>query len=196
MIIVGLTGGIGSGKTTVLKQFEKLGVPVYIADEEAKKLMASSKVIQQQLIGLFGTEAYLEGHLNKSYIANLIFNDKTFLSKMNAIIHPEVAKHFEEWVKHQDAPYLIKEVAILFENGGEHSCDYVITVTAPKPVRIERVLKRDNTSKEKIEAIMKNQWSDEKKIRHSHFVIHNVSLDKTQEQVLKIHNKIIENLKI
>lgn len=196
MIIVGLTGGIGSGKTTVSKQFESLGIPVYIADEEAKKLMASSKVIKRKLIQLFGENVYVNGEINKPFIANIIFNDKAILSKMNAIIHPRVARHFEKWTQKQKGPYLIKEVAILFENEGQELCDFVITVTAPKDLRIERLLKRDPTTRDKIIAIMNNQWSDEKKVERSDFVIENISLQKTQEQVLEIHNDIIENLKI
>lgn len=196
MIIVGLTGGIGSGKTTVAKAFNTLGIPVYIADEEAKKLMRRSKVIKRKLIQLFGDKAYVNGELNRTFIAGIIFNDKTYLGKMNAIIHPRVAKHFEKWALKQDAAYLIKEVAILFENGGHKDCDFVITVKAPKSIRIERLLKRDNTTKEKIEAIMKNQWTDSEKVKLSNFVIDNITLQKTQEQVLKIHNEIIENLKI
>ena len=191
MIIVGLTGGIGSGKTTVAKQFSKLGIPVYIADDEAKKLMRRSKIIKRKLIKLFGEEAYVEGELNKPYLANIIFNDKGYLEKMNAIVHPKVARHFEKWAQKQNAPYVIKEVAILFENGGDKACDYVITVTAPIKTRIKRLLKRDVTSKEKIEAIMKNQWTDEEKIKHSHFVIENTDLENTIKQVLEVHKKLL-----
>lgn len=194
MIIVGLTGGIGSGKTTVAKQFSELGIPVYIADEEAKSLMRRSKVIKRKLIKLFGDEAYIDNELNKPFLANIIFNDKSFLQKMNAIVHPKVARHFEKWVLKQDAPYVIKEVAILFENGGHKACDFVITVTAPTETRIKRLLKRDKTSKEKIEAIMKNQWTDEQKIKHSNFVIENIELENTKNQVIKIHKEILKNL--
>ncbi|SFD29315.1 dephospho-CoA kinase [Algibacter pectinivorans] len=191
MIVVGLTGGIGSGKTTVAKEFAKLGVPIYIADNEAKALMLRSKVIKRKLIALFGEEVYVDGQLNKPFIANIIFNDKSYLEKMNAIVHPRVGKHFQKWALKQEAPYVIKEVAILFENGGDKACDYVITVTAPIKTRIERVLKRDNTSKKKIEAIMKNQWTDEEKIKHSHFVIENTNLEETINQVLQIHKKLL-----
>lgn len=195
MIVVGLTGGIGSGKTTVAKQFAALGVPVYIADDEAKKLMNRSKVIKRELIKLFGVEAYVDNELNKPYIANIIFNDKVFLEKMNAIVHPKVASHFRKWKEKQLAPYVIKEVAILFENGGDKLCDYVITVTAPKNLRIERLLDRDKTTTEKIEAIMKNQWSDAEKVKASHYEIENITIQSTQSQVRKIHNKIINSIK-
>lgn len=191
MIIVGLTGGIGSGKTTVAKQFNSLGIPVYIADEEAKKLMNKSKVIKRKLNQLFENNAYVDGRLNKPFIANIIFNDNTYLKKMNAIIHPRVARHFEKWTLKQKAPYVIKEVAILFENGGDKACDFVITVIADKQMRVKRLLERDHTSKEKIDAIMKNQWTDEEKIKKSDFVINNTTLDYTKKQVLKIHSEIL-----
>lgn len=193
-MVVGLTGGIGSGKTTVAKAFEALGIPVYIADIEAKKLMVTSKVIKHKLKALFGEEVYVNGDLNKPYIANIIFNDKTYLQKMNAIVHPEVQKHFEAWKLKQDAPYVIKEVAILFENGGNKQCDLVITVTAPMDLRIQRLLKRDNTTEEKIQAIIKNQWSDEDKVALSDFVVNNINFEETNEQVKKIHQQIENTL--
>lgn len=192
MIIVGLTGGIGSGKTTIANQFKDLGIPVYIADEEAKKLMQKSKVIMRKLIQLFGSEAYVNKELNKPFIANIIFNDKRYLEKMNAIIHPRVAKHFKKWMLKQTAPYVIKEVAILFENGGHKHCDYVITVTAPIELRLKRLLKRDQTTKRKIKAIMKNQWNDEEKIKLSDFVIDNTTLEVAKKQVLKTHQQILK----
>lgn len=193
MIVVGLTGGIGSGKTTVAKEFAALGIPVYIADEEAKKLMITSKTIKRKLIELFGEETYLDGKLNKPFIANIIFNDKTYLERMNAIIHPKIASHFEKWKQKQDTPYVIKETAILFENGSYKKLDVIITVTAPKELRIKRLLKRDGTTEEKIESIMKNQWSDDDKIKLSQYIINNVELAKTKHEVLKIHKQIINN---
>lgn len=194
MKIVGLTGGIGSGKTTVAKQFSSLGVPVYIADEEAKKLMVTSKVIKRKLIQLFGNEVYVDNKLNKPFIANIIFKDKSYLQKMNAIVHPKVANHFKKWVLKQQAPYVVKEVAILFENDGYKQCDYTITVTAPKALRIERLLKRDATTKANIEAIMKNQWTDEEKMKLSNFIIYNVDLENTENQVVEINKKILNDM--
>ena len=194
MIVVGLTGGIGSGKTTVAKQFELLGIPIYIADEEAKKLMNRSKIIKRKLIELFGNEAYVDNQLNRAFIADIIFKNKEYLQKMNAIIHPRVAKHFNKWMKKQSAPYVIKEVAILFENGGYEFCDYVITVIAPKKLRLSRLLKRDNTTKDKIEAIIKNQWTDEQKVKLSQFVITNEDLENTKKQVVKVHNQLLKTL--
>ncbi len=192
MIIVGLTGGIGSGKTTVAKAFKNLGVPVYIADVEAKKLMRTSKVIKAELTELFGEQAYLDNTLNKPFIADTIFNDKSYLERMNAIVHPRVAEHFKDWVNKQNTPYVIKEVAILFENGGHTACDYVITVTAPKALRIKRLLKRSQTTEKQIEAIMKNQWNDKDRIAKSHFVIENIILEDAVNQVSIIHEEIIK----
>ena len=194
MKIVGLTGGIGSGKTTVAAMFANLGVPIYIADDEAKRLIKSSKVIKRKLLKLFGEKAYINGSLNKPFIANAIFNNKVLLEKMNAIIHPKVASHFNKWMRKQTAPYVIKEAAILFENNTYKSFDFIITVTAPKEIKIERLLKRDDTSLKKIDDIMKNQWTDEEKIKYSDFVIVNKSIENTEIQVAKIHAKIIESL--
>ncbi|MBD0832637.1 dephospho-CoA kinase [Aestuariibaculum sediminum] len=194
MKVVGLTGGIGSGKTTVAKEFKTLGIPVYIADLEAKKLMVNSAIIKSKLKELFGAEAYINDKLNKPFIADIIFKDKSYLEKMNAIVHPEVAKHFNQWKLKQKGPYVIKEVAILFENGGYLNCDFVITVVAPLKLRIERLLKRDKTTVDKIEAIMNNQWSDAKKIELSNFVIENINLDEMRKQAVRIHEQIMDTL--
>jgi dephospho-CoA kinase len=194
MKIVGLTGGIGSGKTTVAKAFEALGIPIYIADDEAKKLMNRSKVIRRKLIQLFGEKTYLNNTLNRSFLAEVIFNDKEKLQQMNNIVHPRVRRHFEKWVLKQNAPYVIKEVAILFENNSYKQCDFVITVTADKDLRIKRLLKRDDTTKKKIKAIMDNQWSDAEKMKRSHYVIVNDALDSTKKQVHKIHHEILRKI--
>ncbi len=192
MMLVGLTGGIGSGKTTVAKMFMELGVPVFIADTEAKRLMKSSKVIRRKLIQLFGEEAYVDSVLNKPFIASKIFNDKEMLKKMNAIVHPKVGKRFKKWVQKQDAPYVISEVAILFENGSYKNYDSIIIVTAPEKERIKRVLKRDDTSENKIKAIMRNQWPDEDKIKHSNYLIQNNTLEDTLKQVESLHKKLLK----
>jgi len=194
MKIVGLTGGIGSGKTTVSNMFNDLGVPVYIADLEAKKLMATSKVIKRKLIDLFGPKAYENNELNRAYIASKIFNDKVYLDKMNAIIHPKVATHFKQWLQKQASKYVIKEAAIIFEHNMQSQYDYIITVIANEEERIKRIIKRDNTSKEKIVSIIKNQISDQEKVKMTDFVIINDQLDHTKAQVLKIHNTILKDL--
>ena len=193
--IVGLTGGIGSGKTTVANFFKDLGVPIYIADDEAKALMIRSKVIKRKLIQLFGEKAYVGDKLNKPFIANKIFNDEALLGKMNSIIHPKVASHFKRWLNKQDTPYVIKEAAILFENGSYKSFDFIITVVAPEIVRINRVIERDKSSVDKVKDVIKNQWSDAKKVKLSDFIIENVNLKDTKTQVLKIHQKILNKYK-
>jgi dephospho-CoA kinase len=190
--IVGLTGGIGSGKTTVANYFKELGIPVYIADVEAKLLMKRSKVIIRKLIQLFGSETYYKGELNKPFIANKIFNDPVLLEKMNTIVHPKVASHFKRWLKRQDAPYVIKEAAIIFENNRYTSLDYIITVIAPERTRINRVIERDGSSEERVKAIVKNQWSDAEKVKLSDFVIENIELADTKNQVINIHQKILK----
>ncbi len=190
MKIVGLTGGIGSGKSTVAKMFMEQGVAVYISDDEAKRLMVEDELLKKQIIDLLGDESYIEGELNRSYIANKVFNNKTLLDKINAIVHPAVAQHFKNWSKKQKGTYVIKEAAILFENGGYKQCDYNILVTAPQDVRIERVQKRDETTRKKVMDRLKNQWEDEKKIPLADVVITNVILDDTWDQVKKIHREL------
>jgi dephospho-CoA kinase len=192
--IVGLTGGIGSGKTTVANYFKALDVPVYIADNEAKALMDRSKVIKRKLIKLFGDSAYVEDTLNKPFIASQIFSNQTLLKKMNAIVHPKVAKHFSNWVKKQNAPYVISEVAIIFENGSQGKYDYIITVVAPEQTRLNRVIKRDNSSEAKVKAIMNNQWTDQQKTECSDFVINNTDLKDTKLQVQNIHSKLLKSI--
>ncbi len=194
MKVIGLTGGIGSGKTTVAKMFQKFDVPVYEADTEAKLLMNRSKVIKRKLIGLFGNDAYRKGALNKPFIADKIFNNTELLNKINAIIHPKVTSHFKRWLtKQADVPYVIKEVAILFENGGYVNCDAIITVIAPIKDRISRVIARDSSTVARVMAIIDNQWNDEKKVEMSQYVITNKSLVKTQQQVEEIHQKILKS---
>ena len=192
MVIVGLTGGIGSGKTTISKCFESFGIPVYIADNEAKALMNRSKVIKRKLIQLFGELAYIDGELNRPFLASKIFNDKTLLLKMNAIVHPKVASHFKRWLKKQDTLYVIKEAAIIFENNLESQYNYIITVVADEDLRIARVMKRDKASKEKIKSIIKNQLPDADKIMKSNFVITNNELESAKRQAVEIHQQILQ----
>ena len=190
-MIVGLTGGIGSGKTTVASLFRKLGVPVYIADDEAKRLMTTSSEMRSEITQLLGSEAYTNGALNRKYIANKVFKDKALLKQLNSIVHPRVANDFMHWYKQQDSPYVIKEAAILFENGGYKECDFMILVTAPIPIRIERLQQRDQSTEEEIEDRMKAQWSDAKKMALSDFSVENVFIEDTKEKVERIHNHII-----
>lgn len=190
MKIVGLTGGIGSGKTTVAKMFQELGVPLYIADERAKQLMNTSKVIKKKLIALFGEQAYTDGQLNRPFLASKIFENADLLKQMNAIVHPEVGADFIRWKKNQNASYVLKEAAIIFEIDMASQYDFIITVVADLDKRIERVLKRDTTTKSKILAIVNNQLTDEEKAEQSDFVIINHNLDETNDQVMKIHQQL------
>lgn len=190
--ILGLTGGIGSGKTTVAALFQALGVPVYNADDEAKKLMNQSSKVRTQLIELFGVNAYSDGLLNRSYIAQLVFKDKYKLDALNQIIHPEVATHYSAWLATQTYPYVVKEVAILFELGAEDQFDFILTVTAPKQSRIDRVMQRDTKTSEEVLSIIKNQWDEALKINKSDFVIYNIDTQLTAKEVEEIHIKILK----
>ena len=191
MIVVGLTGGIGSGKSTIAAMFQELGVPVYNSDERAKHLMNTSKKIRKRLIELLGEKAYLDDKLNRVYIAKKVFNDADLLEKLNHIVHPVVRKDFVKWTKKQNAPYVIQETALLFENNAQELYDSVILITAPKELRIERVLARDEFTKEQVIARMNNQLDDETKLKLTNFVIENIELESTALKVLEIHEAIL-----
>ncbi len=190
MIIVGLTGGIGSGKTTVSNIFKSLGVPVYDSDREARMLMETSEEVIQAVKGLFGSHAYRGKKLNKNYIAERVFNDKELLGQLNEIVHPAVKKHFLSWAESQNADYVIQEAAILFENGSYVNYDKMILVTAPRKERIRRIIARDGSTEDQILARMRNQWSDRKKRALADFVIENITLEKTKSTVSKIHSEL------
>ncbi|MGC1631949.1 MAG: dephospho-CoA kinase [Gelidibacter sp.] len=196
MKTVGLTGGIGSGKTTVAKMFQELGVPLYIADDQAKHLMNTSKIIKKKLIALFGEQAYTNGRLNRPFLASKIFENAALLKQMNAIVHPEVGADFLRWKKKQNSPYVLKEAAIIFENDMASQYDFIITVVADLEQRIARVVKRDDTTKDKVLAIVSNQLTDKEKAEQSDFVITNHDLDETKAQVLKIHQQLSELIAI
>ena len=187
MKVVGLTGGIGSGKTTILSMFLDLGVPVYIADVEAKKLTNTSKVIRKKIIALLGENSYLKTEINKKYVADMIFNDNELLKKVNKIIHSKVANHFKKWVDKQNGLYCIKETAILFETANYKLCDYTILITSPKEERIKRLKKRDQLTRKEIENRMNNQWSDIEKSQLADAVIENALLKNTQKKVEEVH---------
>jgi dephospho-CoA kinase len=195
-MIVGLTGGIGSGKTTVAKLFYKLGVPIYVSDIEAKKIMITSEKVIAAIKNLLGDEAYNdENELNRSYISDKIFKNKSLLNDLNSIVHPAVAEDFLRWYKEQDAEYVIKESAILFESGSFKNCDLVITVTAPLEERIKRVVLRDNVTKKQVLHRVMNQLSDEDKIDQSDFIINNKTIEATENQVKKINTQILNILR-
>ncbi|QTE22961.1 dephospho-CoA kinase [Polaribacter cellanae] len=197
-MIVGLTGGIGSGKTTVAKMFaKKQDVVIYIADLEAKKLMNSSEKIKTKLIFEFGAETYKNNQLNKSFIANIVFKDKSKLAILNSIVHPEVRNHFQTFIEeHKEKTYIIYENAILFESKADTQCDFIISVFVPLDIRIERVLERDVTTKPQILERINNQWKEDKKLLQSNYIIENLSLKITENQVNIIHNILTEKSKL
>ena len=190
---VGLTGGIGSGKTTIANLFAlHFSIPIYIADTKAKELVANNKQLQQEIVTLLGEEAFVEGRYNTSFVAQEVFSNKEKLDKLNAIIHPYVQQDFLQWKQSQQAPYVIKEAAILFESGSYQDCDFIIMVTAPLEERIKRVMLRDKIDRETVEKRIKNQWNDEKKIELSTFVIENREIDKNLDKIEIIHSKIVK----
>ena len=192
MKTIGITGGIGSGKTTCCRLFEKLGIPVYYADTRAKKLMLSSRPLKKQIKELLGDKAYhSNGRPNRPYIASKIFTDKKLLKQMNAVVHPAVGRDVIEWVQTQKAPYVLYEAALLVENGSYKNFNKLIVVTCPKEERIRRVMKRDGVNEEAVLARMKNQLSEKKKIAVADMLIDNSGEMELEEQIEKIHRAIL-----
>lgn len=188
MKIVGLTGGIGSGKSTVLRLFQDLGAAIFIADIEAKKLMNSDKGLIADIVNLFGENAFVNNTLNTNYIASIVFKESQKLEKLNALVHPKVREQFYNFIKETKAEIVIYEAAILFESGSDKICDFVITVTADFNKKIDRIMNRDGVTKQQILDRMKHQSNDDYKIKKSNFVITNNSLLYTKMQVATIYN--------
>lgn len=190
-MIVGLTGGIGSGKSKVASLLFNKNVPVYIADIEAKKLMNSNLELRNEIIELLGKNAYTKEGLNRAYIAEKVFKNKELLASLNKIVHPRVHKDFKAFVDKQNAPYTIYESAILFENNKQSLCDKVIVVSAPLEERIKRVVSRDGSTREQVLSRINNQLSQEEKVRKADYVIeNNTSIEALTKQVDKIHNTL------
>lgn len=187
--IIGLTGGIGSGKTTIANYFSTLGIPVYIADDEAKKLMESSEV-KDSIKEKFGESIFDNTILNRAKLAEIVFADSGKLDQLNAIVHPAVRNHFKKWLlNHEASPFVIYEAAILFESGNYKNCDHIITVTAPLESRIQRVIDRDKTNREQVLKRINAQWNDEQRISKSNFIIDNRNIETAKlkvEEILKI----------
>jgi len=190
MVRVGLTGGIGSGKSTVAHVFEILGIPVYYADKEAKRLMNEDPEIRKQLIQHFGQEAYADNLLNRRFIAEIVFRDKEKLRLLNSLIHPITIAKAEEWMMKHKTPYVIKEAALIFESGSQENLDIVIGVSAPLAVRIQRTIKRDGITREEVLARMQNQIEESIKMRLCDFVIRNDDEHLVLPQVLAVHEKL------
>ncbi|WP_422090654.1 dephospho-CoA kinase [Tenacibaculum ovolyticum] len=196
-MVIGITGGIGSGKSTVVRMFSEFkNTAIYIADDEAKKLMHSSPIIKNKLISEFGKEVYIKNQLNRPFLASIVFKNKIKLNILNSIVHPIVNNHFQEFILiNAKKQYIVYENAILFENGSNIFCDKIITVTAPENIRIKRVLERDKTTENTVRNRIKNQWSETKKTLQSNYKIENLTLTNTKKEILRIHNILTKNIK-
>ena len=187
--VIGLTGGIGSGKTTIANHFRSLGIPVYIADDEARKLMQTVEVIEAIKV-TFGAVLFEGATLKRDELAAIVFNDPEKLQQLNAIVHPAVKRHFKQWLfEHKAFPLVIYEAAILFESGNYKDFDFIITVTAPLESRIQRVIERDKTTRDQVLRRINSQWTDEQRVLKSDYVIENINLDfakKKTEEILNI----------
>jgi dephospho-CoA kinase len=191
MLKVGITGGIGAGKSTVAKIFEQLGIPVYKADDKARILFNTNDEVKLKIKALFGEDSYLEnGTLSRKKIADTVFNNNADLEKLNAIIHPAVIADFEDWVTKQNAPFILKEAAILFESGTHKGLDKIITVSAPKQTRINRVIARDSVTQQQVESRMQNQWTEEQRVEAADFVIYNDDSQLVIPQVLDVFRNL------
>lgn len=191
MLRIGLTGGIGSGKTTVAKVFETLGIPVYYADDAARRLMNEEEDLKKQIIQHFGEESYTEGKLNRSYIASIVFADKEKLALLNSFVHPATIKDAERWMSGQHSPYTIKEAALLFESGSADGLDYIIGVSTPQALRIKRVMDRDNITREEVIKRMTNQVDEEMKMKLCDFIIYNDEQQLIIPQVIQLHETFL-----
>jgi dephospho-CoA kinase len=190
MMKIGITGGIGSGKSTVCEFFEIIGIPVFTADTEAKAIMDNSQVIRNQLTAIFGKDIYLHNYiLNRKKLAELIFHSPVLLEKVNAVVHPEVRKYFLDWFKKQNAAYIVYEAAILFETGFYTMMDFNILVIAPEEERIKRVMAREKTTMQDIQSRISKQWPDEEKIKLADYVITNNNKELIIPQLVELDKK-------
>jgi dephospho-CoA kinase len=186
MFKIGLTGGIGSGKSTVARIFQSLGVPIFNADAAGRSILEEADT-QMQLVNLFGPEVLLKGKTQRSHIAQRVFGNANLLSELNSIVHPKVGEVFRQWINEQTTPYILKEAAIIFEVGTESSLDDVILVSAPEEIRIRRVMERDGVNRDQVEARMRNQWPEERKKELAAHSIVNDGVTALIPQVMKLH---------
>ena len=190
---IGITGGIGSGKTTACKVFEVLGIPVFYADTVAKELMHTDVLLKEELISAFGANSYFpNGELNRKYISEIVFKDETQLQILNKLVHPAVFRAFDQWVlNHRNAPYVLKEAALLFESGSSKMCDYNILVKSPEAIKIERIIKRDHITEAEVRLRMNKQLSDEEKEKLADFILYNNEEQLLVTQILTLHEKLL-----
>jgi dephospho-CoA kinase len=191
MLKIGLTGGIGSGKSTVSKIFSSMGIPVFEADQVGREVLEWPEV-RTELEKLFGSEAVRDGQVNRAHIASVVFGNQEILEELNAIVHPRVGKAFNEWCAQEKCTYIIKEAAIIFEAGTQDSLDGVILVSAPEKLRIERVMQRDGMSQEQVQARMRNQWPEERKREMSDYELINDGKLGLIPQVMDLHTKLMK----
>ncbi len=194
MILVGLTGGIGSGKSTVINYFKELGITCYQADDEAKKLMNSDKGLIKKIKNSFGDSIYINSKLDRKKLSAIVFTDKKKLELLNSIVHPYVTRHFENFCKGLEDIYIIKEVAIIFEIGTQNKFDKIILVRAPKEDRVKRIINRDKCNRQDAINRINNQIADDDKADQCDFIIDNINLEEISNKVFKIHNSILNSI--
>lgn len=194
MFRIGITGGIGSGKTTVCKVFELLGIPVFYADSIAKSIMHTDAELKDQIIRVFGKDSYSEnGDLNRTYISSIVFKDEAELQKLNSLVHPAVFRAFDLWVSEQvNVPYVMKEAALLFESDSYKMCDQTILVLAPEEIRIARVTERDKISEDEVKLRMKKQWPDAEKQKLANYILRNDESHLLIPEIIDLHRQFIE----
>jgi len=190
LIKIGVTGGIGAGKSMICSVLEQMGYPVFYSDIEAKKIISSNSEVKHQLIELFGSQIFINNQLNRTYLASILFSDTTLVEKMNAIVHPKVRETFQEWALNQNSRIVFNEAAILFETGAFKNFDATILLTAPLDVRLKRVAARDNASEEEIMKRINNQWSDDKKMNLATFILVNDDTKSVLNQLETILSEI------
>lgn len=191
MLRVGITGGIGSGKSTVARIFEVLGIPVYYADDAAKRMMNENEELKEKIKHQFGSDVYTDGKLNRKRLAEIVFNAPEKLEQLNALTHPATIKDAENWMKKQTTPYSIKEAALIFESGAQEHLDHVIGVTAPAPLRIQRTMQRDGITREEVIARMNKQMDENIKMKLCDFVLRNDEQELLLPQVIALHEKLL-----
>ncbi len=194
MLRIGLTGGIGSGKTTVANIFRVLGIPVYDADAETKRLMNEDPDLKKKIREYFGPHSYTPAGLDRKYIATIVFNDPVKLEMLNALTHPVTIQRANEWMNQQTAPYVIKEAALFFESGSAGNLDHIIGVYAPRALRIKRVMDRDGTSREEVIKRMDRQINEELKMKLCNSILRNDEQELLLPQVLALHEKLLQGL--
>ncbi len=192
MLKVGITGGIGSGKTTICQFFELLGIPVFYADTVAKQAMQEDEILVEAIKLAFGHESYLPDNvLNRKYLASKVFSDEKELARLNSLVHPAVFRAFDKWVDQQTSPYVLKEAALLFESGSYKDCNYSVLLRSPLDLRIERVMRRDHINKEEVLRRIAKQWPEREKEKLANFFIDNDENQFVIPQILQLHERFL-----